>query len=145
IEMPRAVNDTPRPRAQAPSRPAPVEAIRVASEARPRSRVWSIAAGVLACMAFITVFRESALSSRLLARQAAARQNLPFTAQDDYESIVRRLGLPARDDNQPDRGVRRLWYPQHAYTLVLKGRDHPHYAGAIDAEGRVIHLVRSSR
>jgi hypothetical protein len=140
IEMPLAVNDSRRPRASQTPHPAPVVGIRVESGIRSRSIIGSIAAGLLACMAFVTVFRDGAITSRLLARQSAARVDLPFTAQDDYESIVKRFGAPAED--QTTRNYRRLWYPKQSFALILVGRDHPRYAGAFDANGRVIHSVR---
>ncbi len=137
IEMPRAVNDTRRPRMQQPvPGPAPVVGIRVEPEARSRSLFGTIAAGLLACMALVTVFRDGAITSRLLARQAT-HVDLPFTAQDDYDSIVRRIGFPARDEWQA--GTRRLWYPRHSFTLILA----PRYTSAIDANGRIIHSVRT--
>ena len=140
LEMPRAVNDAPRSYAPQSLRSAAVVGIRVESRSRTRTVMGSIAAGLLACMAFVTVFRDGAITSRLLARQSAARVDLPFTAQDDYESIVKRFGAPAED--QTTRNYRRLWYPKQSFALILVGRDHPRYAGAFDANGRVIHSVR---
>ncbi|SRR5579883_28338 len=140
IEMPRAVNGPLRPRSARPSRPAAVVGIRVESGKRPRGWIGSIAAGLLACMAFVSVFRDSAITSRLLSRQSSPHLNLPFTAQDDYDSIVRRLGPPATDDWRRD--TRRLWYPQRSFAVILTGRGHPTYARAVDANGNVIHSVR---
>src|SRR5262249_51935790 len=134
---PRAVNDTRRPRMQQPlPGPAPVVGIRVEPETRSRNFFGTIAAGLLACMALVTVFRDGAVTSRLLARQSAAHVDLPFTVQDDYASSVRRIGPPAHDEWQG--GTRRLWYPRHAFTLILA----PRYTRAVDTNGRVIHSVR---
>jgi hypothetical protein len=142
IEMPRAVNDSRRPRVQdtPPSGmgPAPVVGIRVEQERRPRGIIGPIAAGLLACMALVTVFRDGAVASRFA--RSAVHVDLPFTAQDDYESIVARIGPPQRDEWIS--GTRRLWYPSRSYTLVLAGREHPRYAGAFDASGRVIHTAK---
>jgi hypothetical protein len=137
IEMPLAVNDSRRPRIQQSPGPAPVVGIRVEPERRSRSIFGTIAAGLLACMALVTVFRDGAITSRLLARQGTTRIDLPFTRVDNYESIVRRIGPPVRDYTQS--GTRRLWYPQRSATLLLKD---DHYAGALDTSGRVIHSVR---
>jgi hypothetical protein len=147
LEMPRAVNDSPRSGATQPLRLAAVVGIRVESRSRTRTVMGSIAAGLLACMAFVTVFRDGAVTSRWLARQATARVDLPFTAQDDYDSVVARLGPPTGDEWRSAGSVRyrRLWYPRHSYTVILSGRDHPRYAGAVDANGRVIHSVRPIR
>jgi len=141
IEMPRAVNGAPRLRMAAPAQPAAVVGIRVESEKRSRSVIGTITAGLLACMALVTVFRDSAITSRLLARQSSTRAALPFTAHDDYESIVARIGPPANDDRLGG-DYRRLSYPQHSFALILVGRDHPRYAGALDSNGHVIHSVR---
>jgi hypothetical protein len=144
IEMPRAVNDWRRAglRPSEVPGPAPVVGIKVESGTRSRNWIGTITAGLLACMAFVTVFRDSATTSRLLARQSAVHVNLPFTAHDDYESIVQRLGPPVADDWQKDRGYRKLWYPNRSFELVLVGREHPYYAGALDDSGRIIHAVR---
>jgi hypothetical protein len=144
IEMPRAVNDSPRFRAPRPQLPAVVVGIRVESANRRRTWLGSIAAGLLTCMALVTVFRDGAITTRFLARQAGARVDLPFTAQDDYESVVARLGPPASDEWRTIGGTRyrRLWYPKHSFALLFSGADHPRYAGAVDSGGRVIHSAR---
>ena len=55
IEMPRAVNDSPRPYARIPEpvRPAPVVGIRLESGARSRAMLGAVAAGILACVAVV--------------------------------------------------------------------------------------------
>jgi hypothetical protein len=138
IEMPRAVNDSPRPRIRAPqpAEPAPVVAIRLESGSRSRTALGAVAAGLLACFVAGVVFRDGAMTSRALS--LAARVDLPFTTHDDYDSIVKRLGPPADDRTGASNGIeyRRLWYPKHAFSLILTG---DHYAGAVNVNGRVIH------
>src|SRR5206468_127541 len=73
LEMPLAVNDSRRMRFQPPPGLAPVVGIRVEPESRSRNFFGAIAAGMLACMALVTVFRDGAITSRLLARQSAMR------------------------------------------------------------------------
>jgi hypothetical protein len=138
IEMPRAVNDVPRLRPPRPSEP--VVGIRIESGKRGRSILTTCVYGLLACMAFATVFRDYGPTARWL--HAGSRAALPFTAQDDYDSIVARIGAPARDEWRTSRsGVhyRRLSYPEHGYAIVLLGG---RYAGAVDPASRVIHSVR---
>lgn len=125
IEMPRAVNGFSRP---APSGhgPAAVVGIRVEPDNRSRLVLGAIAAALLACVAVLTF---------------STRVELPFTARDNYDSIVKRLGPPAQDEWRTSgaQQYRRLSYPQRSFTLlVIDG----HYAGAIDSAGRVIHAVR---
>jgi hypothetical protein len=134
IEMPRAVNDSAHSPTPRPQRPAAVVGIRVEPDHRSRMWVGIVAAAMLACVAVLTF---------------STRVELPFTAQDDYDSIVARLGRPAQDQTFSSSGekYRRLAYSflgnplfgRRSFTLILiDGR----YAGAIDTNGRVIHAVR---
>jgi hypothetical protein len=140
IEMPRAVNDFPRPYARTPEleRPAPVVGIRLETGAKTRMMLGAVAAGILACVGTMIVFRDGSMGPRATF-STATDVKLPFTARDDYDSIVNRLGPPAEDRWQAD--YRRLWYPQQSMSLVLRGHEHARYIGAVDAEGRVIHSV----
>jgi hypothetical protein len=136
IEMPRAVNGSPRPRIRPAERSRPAAVVGIRLEPR-ESRVGrvvlvTVAAGVLACIAVASVASRSALS-------AAIKNELPLTARDDYDSIVARYGPPAQDQWRSSKtGVeyRRLVYPGHSFTLILiDGR----YAGTLGRDGRVIH------
>jgi hypothetical protein len=149
IEMPRAVNDSFRPRVRPPEPdgPAPVIGIRLESnhESRAGRRMRAvIAAGILTCVAVAIVLRDSAGGS-LIRLTAASAIQLPLTAQDDFGSIVARFGMPAKDRSFHigDHEYRRLWYPQYSFGLVLMGpdRDHTTYVGAVDPHGRLIHSV----
>jgi len=134
--MPRAVNDSPRPRIQRaePMRPAAVVGIRLEPRESRAGRILltTVAAGVLACIAVASVASRSAWSAMI-------KNEIPLTARDDYNSIVARYGTPADDQWRTARtGVefRRLSYPRHSFTLILvDGR----YAGAVGRDGRVIH------
>jgi len=139
IEMPRRTHD--KPPAQAAARPAAVVGIRVESGSGMRIVLGTVATGLLACVAVLIVFRDGTVGSRL-AMSAATQIDLPFTAQDDYDSIVNRLGPPADDRFRSSGGVRyrRLWYSQESYALILVDG---HYAGARDSYGRIIHAVQS--
>jgi len=150
IEMPRAAIHSPRfPGSPAePERPAPVVGIRLEGGAESRVGrllLGAIAAGVLVCVAVVIVFRDGQMGSRV--RYSPVMQSaLPFTARDDYYSIVNQLGPPGDDRWQSDRGevqYRRLWYPQQAFALILMGsdRNNAHYLGALDQNGRIVHSV----
>jgi hypothetical protein len=153
IEMPRAVNDSFRPRIRPAETagPAPVVGIRLepSTESRTSKRMrTAFAAGILACVASAIVLRDGTMGSR--AKLAAPIElHLPLTASDGYDSIVNKLGRPARDRWFEIGGMeyRRLSYPQRSYALLLMGAakdDHAFYIGAIDPYGRVIHSVQLS-
>lgn len=139
IEMPRRSHDSRAIVADQASAPATVVGIRVESGSGARIVLGTVAAGLLACVAMVIVFRDGTMGARA-AISAPTQIDLPFTAQDDYDSIVNRLGPPAEDRWRSAGGVRyrRLWYPQQSFALILVDR---HYAGARDAYGRVIHSV----
>jgi hypothetical protein len=142
IEMPRAVNESVRmyARTPGPERPAPVVGIRLESGAKARAArmmLGAFAAGILACVTVVIVFRDGGLGSRVSISPASGI-DLPLTSRDDYDTIVSRFGAPSEDRSRAE--FRRLWYPQHSFSLVLReGR----YIGALDLNGRVIHAVNS--
>ncbi len=151
IEMPRAVNDAPRPAGpvSVPGRLAPVVGIRVENEGHPSKRrglLPKVALGLLTCVVGLVLFRDGPLSTRARFFTAPARLPLPYTASDDYLSIVSRAGRPASDSvRTPLSGgeVHLLRYPDRGYSLVLFGadRDQARYVGALGRGGRVIHSV----
>jgi len=129
IEMPRAVNDLPRPSLRR-EQPAEIVGIRVepdqSSGWRSRWLLGSVAAALLACVAVLSL---------------SPRVEPPLTSHDNYDSIVARLGPPSHDQTQTTNGkqYRRLAYPRRGFTVLLIDG---HYAGAVDSAGRVIHAVR---
>jgi hypothetical protein len=140
IEMPRAVNESPRPRIKVP-RPealAPVVGIRLESP-RPRRRLvlGAVAVGLLILIPLAVMVRDGFIGSRT----PVSRIDLPFSALDDYTSVVAKLGTPAQDRSRKSGGAefRSLTYPARGFTVILKDR---FYVGALDSNGRVIHLVR---
>ncbi len=152
IEMPRAVNDVPwrAPASPTPGRLAPVVGIRLAAEPDMRKgRSWlaRIAAGVLTCVIGLIVYREGPLGPRARFFSAPPRVALPFTPDDDRDSLVGRLGRPSmevvRRTSQPGLEFYLLRYPERGFTLVLLGgsREGARYAGALGRGGRVIHSV----
>ncbi|MCU1337115.1 MAG: hypothetical protein JWO19_2696 [Bryobacterales bacterium] len=151
IEMPLAVNDFNRSslRPALYGRPAGVVAIR--AEPDSESRFWrvlrgSVAAGILACVSVMFVVRDAHLGTRFGWTSATAR--LPnFNQQDDYSSVVRKLGNPTGDrwfqSAFGSRGYRRLWYSRRGVTLILMGAspDNARYAGTLNRDGEIIHSV----
>jgi hypothetical protein len=139
IEMPRAVNDGPRPRIRPPSpdRPASVVGIRLETGAsRKRTILGAMAAGLLACVGCAIVLRDGGFGTRF-AHAAPLQINLPFTAKDNYESVVRKFGPPAHERYLDDR-VTRLSYPERSVALFLK---EDRYIGARGRDGRILQSV----
>jgi hypothetical protein len=140
IEMPRAVNESPRPRIRAP-RPealAPVVGIRLES-ARPRTHMvlGAVAVGLLILIPLAVMVRDGFIGSRT----SVPRIDLPFSAIDDYSSIVAKLGPPAQDRTRRSGGAefRSLTYASRGFTVILKDG---FYVGALDTNGRLVHSVR---
>lgn len=146
IEMPRAVNDYPRPASSeaAPS-PAPVVGIRLESN---ESRI-----GVLVAAALIFGIAGSAIgvgvyrnmtTGRNASYQTVLQSSLGLSAKDDYYAVVRKLGQPAEDRWRDEVGevqYRLLKYPDK--TVILMGRERPKavYIGALDNQWKVIDSV----
>lgn len=106
----------------------------------------ALALGVIGCVVLIGLFRTSREGSHIVYRPVF-QANLGLDASDDYASAVRKLGQPARDRWQSDKGemqYRLLEYPDRGYSVVLMGadRDKVVYIGALDRDGRVIDSVR---
>lgn len=139
IEMPRAVNDAPRPRmgARRPEHSASVVGIRLESgPSRKRTILGTIAAGLLACVGCALVLRDGGFGARF-AHAAPAQIDLPFTVRDDYQSIVRKFGPPAQERYLADR-VTRLSYPERSVALFVK---EDRYIGAVSRDGRILQTV----
>ncbi len=152
IEMPRAVNDVPW-RSAAPVEPgyrAPVVGIKVESEPdarKGRPLLVKIAAGLLTCVVGMIAFRDGSYWARSRFFTPMNRVSLPFTASDDYFSVVSRLGRPASERWRPAPGggeFQLLRYPDRGFIVVLVGPNHDaaRYAGALGRGGRVLHSVK---
>ena len=148
IEMPVAVNETPRPgvvKQPEPARPAAVVGIKLEGGAESRvgrMMFTAIAVGILACIAVVLFLRDG----KRISYQAVVQSDLGFTSSADYWSVVNRLGKPAEDRWQSEQGelqYRLLAYPQQNLSIILMGSDRKdmHYVGAIDREWRVVHSI----
>lgn len=145
IEMPRAVNDAPRPHlARSPAR-APVVGIRLENDRSSRAAriaVGGVALGVAGCILAISLFRGGVIATR--AFYAPVEQvDLPLTPLDDRAAVVRALGEPAEDHwlARAEAQYESLAYPQRRLYVILMGpdRDHARYIGAMDWNWRPIH------
>jgi hypothetical protein len=157
IEMPRAVNDAPRPRlAQSPATRAPVVGIRLESERTSRVgkvAVGGVALGVAGCVLAISLFRGGVIATRVF-YAPVVRVDLPLTPDDDYATVVRTLGQPEDARWRPvtpgtgDEQYELLAYPQRKLYVILMGhgpigndRGGARYIGAMDLNWRPAHAV----
>ena len=152
IEMPRAVNDTPRPRiARAPSGGAVVVGIRLENDNGSRMGkliLGGVALGVAGCVLAISLFRGGVIATRVF-YAPFTRADLPLTADDDRATVVHTLGEPAAErwrsgwGGQTAEQYELLAYPQRKLYVILMGRDRggARYIGAMDWNWRPAHAV----
>ncbi len=152
IEMPRAVNDSPRPRmAQSAAVRAPVVGIRLESERTSRVGrvvVGGVALGVAGCVLAISLFRGGVIATRAF-YAPFSQADLPFTPEDDYSTLVRALGPPAEERWRSGTSgadleqYQLLAYPQRKMYVILMGPDRTsaHYIGAMDWSWHPAHAV----
>ncbi len=150
IEMPRAVNEGPRPGAEPVPQAARMSAMQSIAGVSSGSDskigkmlLIGIAAAVLLMVFVVGFFRSS---DKRISFTPVVQSEIVFTARDDYFAVERRLGKPAEDKWRSDQGeiqYRYLWYPEQGMAVILMGsdRDRVQYIGELDKEGRVIHSV----
>lgn len=147
IEMPRAVNDSPRPVSAHPH-PGTVVAIRPEPVGDSRARKLlrgSVAVGMLACVAAIFVVRDLHVGTQS-GPWIGPQRDLPLAPGDDYAAVIQKLGQPASDRwlHTPDgETYRRLAYPHRGVAVILSGAnpDSARYAGAVASDGRIVHAA----
>ena len=144
IEMPRAAKAGPAapPEAQAEP-PAPVIGIRL--EPGPERKV-SRLIGAMLLVGVVAAVVLVAIARRPVSYRAIEQMALGLTAEDDYHSIVRKLGPPAEDRWREGSGelqYRVLRYPALSLNVVLMGtdRESAHYIGAMDKNWKPVHSV----
>jgi len=151
IEMPRAVNEGPRPgdtpSPDIPKTPTGMHAITGVSNGAESKigRMLLIAVGVSILLVVVVIGFLQDSQSRVKFTPVV-QSDIVFSARDDYFAVERRLGKPAEDKWRSDQGeiqYRYLWYPQQSLAVILMGtdRDKALYIGELDKEGRVIHSV----
>ena len=145
IEMPRAVNGAPRWSAQpTPGRLAPVVGIRVEDHSAPpvpRKLMAAAAAGLLACVVSVAVFRDALTARDRYFPGSAMKIALPFTHEDNRQSVMNQLGPPARERSirtEDGREFQLMRYPERGFTVLLGNSQ---YVGAVGRGGRVLHSV----
>jgi hypothetical protein len=150
IEMPIAVGAAARPASPAQRTSlAPVVGIRL--ESKTESHIFRIIGGALvlgivAAYVVVNFYRDSVLRPRI-AYTARDRADLALTAQDDYNSVVRKLGAPAHDRWQGPAGgtrYRALSYPDRSWIVILMaahGSDAT-YIGTLDPTWTPVHSVK---
>ncbi len=153
IEMPRAVNDVPRPKVAAPP-PSDARVVGIKLENSAESRMGRLVAGavaavlivgVLATFVTITFFRASRDGSRILYRPVM-QASLGLSAADDYYAVVRKLGTPSEEHWRAGNGeikYQLLSYPDRGLFVVLMGaeRENAKYVGAFDRSWQVVDSV----
>jgi hypothetical protein len=148
IEMPRAVNDVPRPRlAHSEAVRASVVGIRLENEGTSRVGkvvVGGVALGVAGCVLAISLFRGGVIATRAF-YAPFTQVDLPLTAEDDRAAVVGALGQPAADRWGSDSGrqCEVLAYPRRKLYVILMGnnRGGARYIGAMDWNWRPAHAV----
>ena len=117
---------------------------------RSRTLLTLASAGILASILSLAVLRD-VTGSRVRFFTTPQGVALPFAANDDYRSIVNRIGRPSWDRTAPGpEGIpaelHLLGYPGRGYTLVLYGSniDFAKYVGAVNRGGRTVHTVKLS-
>jgi len=149
IEMPLAVNDSPRLRPlESSGVPAEVVAIRLDSGVESRLgkvAFAGVALGVVGCVLAISLFRGGVIASRAF-YTPVVQTPIGLSPLDDYSAIVRKLGAPVRERWHNDAGQREyrlLAYPQHGLYVILMGLDRAdmRYIGSVDRRWRPVHAV----
>lgn len=150
IEMPVAVNESPRGFAPdaAQTGPAPVVGIRISDG--PESRIGrlvlvGIAVAVLACVLVVSLYRGEIIGERIV-YSPILQTDVGLTNRDDYYAVVRALGSPQEDRWKSDKGefqYRLLGYPKLGFAVILMGTDRKdlHYVGAMDKRWNPVHTV----
>jgi hypothetical protein len=152
LQMPRAVNEGPRPVASAGSpppapAPAPVVGIRLDNGAESRigkMLLGAIAVGIAACVLVVTLFRHGPASQ--ISYSTVLQTELPLSSRDDIYSVKSKMGEPAEVNWRDDVGelqYQKMWYPSQKLNIILMGTDRKsaHYIGALDDSWHVVHSV----
>lgn len=153
IEMPRAVNDIGW-RTPESAQPAGASVVGIRLEGGAELRIGKLiggvmVAGIAACVLVVSLFRSGPLGSHV-SYTSVLQSDLGLTAQDDYYSVVRKLGTPTEDRWKSDSGelqYRALTYPQKSLMVILMGeaRNKLHYIGALDKNWKPVHSVPLGR
>ncbi|RPI17902.1 MAG: hypothetical protein EHM65_02695 [Acidobacteriales bacterium] len=112
----------------------------------PEGKVGRLILGALALGVGLLVLLV-AVTQRPVTYKGVEQLALQLSGEDDYSSIVRKLGSPMDDHWRAAAGelqYRALRYRGRDYTLILMGADQKsaHYIGAMDSGWKPVHSVR---
>jgi hypothetical protein len=156
IELPAPVNDVlkeSRPSSARSAHLAPVINIRLEPAPEVRARKWlgvAVVLGAVAC----TIVANIAWQSQARQRAELFRNYRPWlqlSAEDDYASTIRKLGVPTvvhtdttHGSDSESRVFESLAYSARHYSVILMGstRGNARYIGTLDPHGRVLDAVR---
>ena len=143
IEMPPAQPGADFPRAL--KSPASVVSIRTEASETGAGRRWntrSLTAAVVLGVITIATITGIATQSRRTPPPVASEEWKQLRSDDDYWSIVARLGVPARERSFEGNGraLRLLMYPSLRFSVLLDGTDRAsqHYLRSFDVLGRAL-------
>jgi hypothetical protein len=147
IELPIAVNQSAFA-APRPDHLAPVVSIRLESHRKihtGRKIGVGLMLGAIACWVAVNIERQSQVHQRADAL-LLSRSYLQLNPFDDYESVVKKLGVPAADrflEGGANKRFRVLSYPGRQFAVVLAGGSPEdfRYIGAVDPVGRVLNAT----
>lgn len=142
IEIPEAG----KPPSNQPPPPPPKPSESPAERKVGRLILASLVAGVLVTFVFVAFFRARQAPEHV-AYETVLQLDLGLTAADNYHSVVRKLGKPARERWRSEEGERQylaLDYPNLSLTIILMGADRKevNYIGAKDRKWRTVHSVQ---
>jgi hypothetical protein len=142
IEIPGAG----KPPSSQPPPPPPKPSESPAEKKIGRLILASLAAGILVTFVLVAFFRARQAPERIT-YEAVLQLDLDLTAADDYHSVIRKLGKPARERWRSEEGERQylaLDYPNRSLTIILMGADRKQvtYIGAKDRHWRTVHSVQ---
>jgi hypothetical protein len=143
VELPVTVepDEEPASRPQTGHR-AQVINIRLETKTEPGASKWIGVAMVLGAVACAIVAGVTSQSARRPDSGTVSRAWLQLSQDDDYQSVLAKLGPPARERSfeRNGSGFRVLVYPAFRFSVVLRGTSLPsaHYAETVDQRGHVI-------
>lgn len=151
IEMPRVPSGETLPVAEgsksgSPANP-PGSSFRLDDSERKVGRLIFVVlvGGLLLVAAVIAVFR-GVRSGDLVAYKAVVQESLGLGPEDDYFSVLRKLGQPEGDRWKAEGEsfqYRILEYPKQNLNIILAGRERKQalYVGSLDSEWKVVDSV----
>jgi hypothetical protein len=150
IEMPLAVNESPRGLAPAVAEAGPASVVGIRISDGTESRIGrlvlvGIAAAILACVLVVSLYRGELIGERIV-YAPILQTDIGLTNRDDYYAVVRALGPPQEDRWKSDYGefqYRLLGYPKLGFAVILMGteRKDVRYIGAMDKHWNPVHTV----